>query len=88
MELSFSTRFCTFINSGRNGEGQLGLGDTDRRGDGPDEMGDYLDEVQLGDNFTPIHLTAGGYFNCAVSLQHTIKCWGQLSHLCECFDID
>ena len=32
---------------GYNGEGELGLGDTQRRGDGPGEMGANLPTVQL-----------------------------------------
>ena len=76
----FSTNvFCEFCTSGDNRYGQLGLGDTANRGNQPDEMGDYLDSVLLGGDFTPIHLTAGFYFNCALSLEEAIKCWGQLS---------
>ena len=71
--------FCTFCKSGHNSYGQLGLGDTDDRGDEFNEMGDYLDFVQFGDNFIPIHLTAGLYFNCALSSENAIKCWGELS---------
>jgi alpha-tubulin suppressor-like RCC1 family protein len=33
---------------GRNQYGQLGLGDTSNRGDGPGEMGDNLPVVDLG----------------------------------------
>ena len=33
---------------GRNDYGQLGLGDTSNRGDGPGEMGDNLPIVDLG----------------------------------------
>ena len=57
----------------------MGLGDTATRGDGSNEMEDYLDSVPLGDDFTPIHLTAGYSFNCALSLEKAIKCWGRLS---------
>ena len=57
----------------------MGLGDTDSRGDDANEMGDYVDFVQLGDDFTAVHLTAGWRFNCALSLENAIKCWGELS---------
>jgi hypothetical protein len=33
---------------GLNDHGQLGLGDTEVRGDGPGEMGDALPAVELG----------------------------------------
>ena len=59
------------------------MGDTDTRGDESNEMGDYLDFVEFGDNFTPIHLTAGYTFNCALSSENAIKCWGELS-ICIC----
>jgi hypothetical protein len=36
---------------GYNGSGQLGLGDTNHRGDGPGEMGDNLPAVDLGSNY-------------------------------------
>lgn len=34
---------------GKNFAGQLGLGDTENRGDEPDEMGNNLPRVYLGD---------------------------------------
>ena len=77
--MSFTRCFCKFYKSGNNDYGQLGLGDTYHRGDNSTEMGDYLDFVQFGDNFTPIDLTAGLFFNCALSLENAIKCWGELS---------
>ena len=79
MNLSFAECFCTFCKSGENEYGQLGLGDQGDRGDGSNEMGDYLDFVEFGDDFTPIYLTAGFYFNCALSSENDIKCWGRLS---------
>ena len=64
------------------------MGDTDTRGAGSNEMGDYLDFVQLGDDFTAVHLTAGWMFNCALSLENAIKCWGELSALCDPIHFD
>ena len=75
----FSARFCTFCESGCNWSGVLGLGDTRTRGNGSHEMGDYLRSVQLGDDCTPIHVTAGRYFNCVLCSIKAIKCWGKLS---------
>ena len=81
--LVFTKCFCEFCILGQNEAGQLGLGDTANRGDGSNEMGDYLDSVPLGDDFTPIHLTAGKRVNCALSLEKAIKCWGRLSSLSD-----
>ena len=83
LNLSFAESFCTFCKSGENLHGQLGVGDTEARGAGSNEMGDDLDFVEFGDNFTPIHLTAGYTFNCALSLENAIKCWGELSTLID-----
>ena len=40
---------------GDNGSGQLGLGDTEHKGDDSSEMGDYLKKVFLGDNILVEH---------------------------------
>eukprot|EP01083_Nonionella_stella_P173428 598188_1 len=61
---------------GHNAHGQLGLGDTDNRGDGVNEMGDKLPEVDLGTNFIATQIIAGYYHNCALSQSNTVKCWG------------
>ena len=77
-------RFLTERTSGWNWQGQLGLGDTDNRGDDWFEMGDRLDFVNLGDNFNVAQLTVSYNFSCALSLENTIKCWGELSLLSPC----
>ena len=61
---------------GRNQMGQLGLGDDDNHGDNAIEMGCGLDEVDLGDGFTPIEVFAGSNHSCAVSSDGDLKCWG------------
>jgi len=61
---------------GSCGYGQCGYGDELDRGDDSEEMGDYLDTVDLGEDFEPIQLTVGEYHNCALSSSQTIKCWG------------
>lgn len=63
---------------GANDEGQLGLGDTDARGDAPGEMGDVLSTVDLGlaahERVTAI--AAGDAHTCALFSTGSVKCWG------------
>jgi alpha-tubulin suppressor-like RCC1 family protein len=63
---------------GVNDRGQLGLGDTDPRGDDPDEMGDHLPAVALGlpTGVRVISLTAGDAHTCALLSNGAAKCWG------------
>eukprot|EP01083_Nonionella_stella_P316770 1150324_1 len=62
---------------GNNADGQLGQGDTNNRGDGPDEMGTNLLEIDLGLNFNAIQIVSGGYHTCASSNANTMKCFGR-----------
>ncbi|MBL8775254.1 MAG: hypothetical protein JNK12_04965 [Acidimicrobiales bacterium] len=61
---------------GRNDLGQLGLGDTNDRGDANGEMGDSLPAVNLGTGRTAIGLVAGDYHTCVLLDNETVKCWG------------
>ena len=61
---------------GLNTDGQLGLGDTDDRGDDANEMGDALTAISLGTNRTVVAVSAGGTHTCALLDDATIKCWG------------
>ncbi|MDI1437454.1 RCC1 domain-containing protein [Polyangium sorediatum] len=61
---------------GNNWTGQLGLGDTQGRGDEPGEMGDALPEVDLGTGAKAISVTAGEYHTCALLDDGRVKCWG------------
>ena len=61
---------------GGNDSGQLGLGDTVARGDGPGEMGDNLPAVDLGAGRTATSVVVGNEFTCAVLDDATTKCWG------------
>ncbi|UQA56515.1 RCC1 domain-containing protein [Polyangium aurulentum] len=61
---------------GLNGDGQLGLGDTQNRGDGPGEMGDALPAVDLGPNETAEAIVAGDFHTCALLAGGAVKCWG------------
>jgi alpha-tubulin suppressor-like RCC1 family protein len=61
---------------GANAFGQLGLGDTNPRGDGANEMGANLPAVDLGAGRTATAITAGGNHTCALLDNATVKCWG------------
>merc|ERR1712003_540553 len=64
---------------GRNDFGQLGYGHTNDTGDEPDEMGDYLMTVDLGDTFIATKLAISGIFSwhtCAADSYYW-KCWGR-----------
>jgi alpha-tubulin suppressor-like RCC1 family protein len=61
---------------GVNWDGQLGLGDTANRGDGPGEMGDALPSIDLGRGRSATALSAGNYHTCAVLDDGAVKCWG------------
>ncbi len=56
--------------------GQLGQGNTNRLGDGPNEMGDNLAAVALGAGRTATAISAGGNHTCALLDNGTVKCWG------------
>ena len=63
---------------GANDDGQLGLGDTDARGDGALEMGDALATVSLG-LATGVRVTAiaaGDAHTCVMLSTGAVKCWG------------
>ena len=61
---------------GWNGQGQLGLGTTDNRGDSAGEMGDNLPTVSLGTGRTATAISAGYFHTCALLDNATTKCWG------------
>eukprot|EP01083_Nonionella_stella_P111155 325910_1 len=65
---------------GQNTYGELGYGDTDFRGDGPNEMGDNLPDIDLGTNFNVIQLAAGNDHTCALSDTGTVKCFGNFEY--------
>jgi alpha-tubulin suppressor-like RCC1 family protein len=74
---------CAILNNsaikcwGYNASGQLGLGDVSTRGDGSDEMGNYLDPVDLGSERTATAIEAGNHHTCAILDNASIKCWGE-----------
>jgi alpha-tubulin suppressor-like RCC1 family protein len=61
---------------GGNSNGQLGLGDTDNRGDGPGEMGDDLPPVELGDGRSATDIVGGYGHTCVLLDDGSVKCWG------------
>jgi alpha-tubulin suppressor-like RCC1 family protein len=61
---------------GYNANGQLGLGDTNNRGDGPDEMGYLLSFVDTGSQTRVITASVGMLHVCALLNTSTLKCWG------------
>lgn len=61
---------------GHNDHGQLGLGDTQSRGDSPGEMGDKLPYVDLGEGRTAIAVAAGALHTCALLDNRRVRCWG------------
>src|SRR5690606_9674905 len=73
---------CAMFNDGSvkcwgmNSSGQLGLGDTSNRGDGSNEMGDNLPNVDLGGGRTATDITAGATHTCAILDDGSAKCWG------------
>jgi alpha-tubulin suppressor-like RCC1 family protein len=73
---------CAVLDNGQvkcwgyNGEGELGLGDSEHRGDGSDETGDDLPAVDLGTGRTAFAISAGYYHTCALLENGQVKCWG------------
>ena len=62
---------------GLNGSGQLGQGDTNNIGDEDGEMGDNLTILDLGSEFLVDQISCGGWTTCALSTNHSIKCFGR-----------
>ncbi len=61
---------------GFNASGQLGVGDTQARGDEPGEMGAALPAVDLG-RLKPVQIVRGHHENCAINAGGDMKCWGK-----------
>ncbi len=61
---------------GHGAFGQLGQGDIEHRGDGPDELGDALPAIDLGPGRTALAVSAAADHSCAVLDDRTVKCWG------------
>ena len=61
---------------GHNAAGACGLGDSNRRGDNPGEMGDALPYVDLGTGRTVKKIFVGTIRACALLDNDALKCWG------------
>ncbi len=61
---------------GDNDHGQLGLGDTTRRGDMANQMGDDLPTVDLGTGRTATAISNNYQHTCAILDNGNVKCWG------------
>ncbi|MEO0494646.1 MAG: hypothetical protein AAF081_14645 [Actinomycetota bacterium] len=61
---------------GANDAGQLGLGDTEDRGNDPGEMGDDLPFVDLGPGRTATAVVSGADHTCAIRDDGSVVCWG------------
>jgi alpha-tubulin suppressor-like RCC1 family protein len=57
-------------------DGRLGYGDTQARGDQPNEMGSNLPPVDLGTGRTARSVVTGTSHTCALLDNATVKCWG------------
>ena len=85
--LGVSGHACALLASGQikcwgeNSYGQLGLGDTTRRGDQPNEMGNQLPFVDVGlpndGHFHSVrNIAVAPGISCAVLDDDAVKCWG------------
>jgi alpha-tubulin suppressor-like RCC1 family protein len=61
---------------GENDSGALGQGDTTIRGDGPGELGDALDAIDLGTGRSAKAIATGDVHVCALLDNNSVKCWG------------
>ncbi len=61
---------------GANNFGQLGLGDSENRGDDPGEMGSALPFVDLGEGVRVRSIVAHYEHTCAILMDDQAKCWG------------
>jgi alpha-tubulin suppressor-like RCC1 family protein len=61
---------------GANGNGQLGVGTIENRGDAPGEMGDALQPVAFGSGSAVVDISAGFHETCARFVDKASKCWG------------
>jgi alpha-tubulin suppressor-like RCC1 family protein len=62
---------------GLNAFGQLGLGDTNNRGDANGEMGDALPALRFDTQAPITKIAVGEYHACALSAAAEVFCWGK-----------
>ena len=74
---------CAFDIEGRlkcwgvNGSGQLGRGSRTGVGSHPNEMGDFLDPIDLGSFGAVAGVSAGNDHTCALTTAGEVVCWGK-----------
>ncbi len=61
---------------GAGGDGALGIGPSDNKGDAPNEMGAALPTVNLGAGRTAKAVAVGDFHTCAIADDGSVKCWG------------
>lgn len=61
---------------GRNDRGQLCEGNALTRGDGPNEMGDNIPNLDVGPGVTVVSMAGGRVHFCALLSDGNVKCWG------------
>jgi len=61
---------------GGNSNAMLGQGDVVIRGDGPNEMGEFLPTIELGTGRHALEVKSGAFHNCARLDDGLLKCWG------------
>jgi len=61
---------------GMNDNGQLGLNDIFFRGDDPNEMGDYLNIINIGTGLTAREGSSGNTHSCVINQMSDLKCFG------------
>ena len=61
---------------GYGGNGALGYGDVNFRGDNEDEMGDYLPAIAVGGSRRAVAISGGGAHTCALLDDGSLRCWG------------
>ncbi len=62
---------------GENTFGELGLGDTNHRGDAVGEMGDSLPAVDVGTGLHALQVVGGQEHTCALLDDDSVRCWGE-----------
>jgi len=62
---------------GENSLGQLGYGDAQDRGDGANEMGEYLPTIDVGPSVLISDIATGTYHTFILTDQQKLKAWGQ-----------
>ncbi len=61
---------------GAGGDGALGIGPSDNKGDAPNEMGSALPSVNLGAGRTAKTVAVGDFHTCAIADDDSLRCWG------------